>query len=247
MEFENLLFTTDDWGISPGVNRGILELAKLGLVKRVSVLANGAYLDFQLEELKKVEGLEIGIHFNCTFGKANGEFKNLTAANQFLTLRNLAVRLFTKDKETLSEISKNLAWQLSLLQERGISPSYLDGHHHIHLFPGVFKAILPVLKTTKIKTIRTVLDLKNPSPKKLVLFVLSKFLKSRLLRAGFKTLPCYYPEISDITQKNFSFISVPTEVIIHPALEMDFEALKIKDSYQVGRVAEFSRLKALCC
>ena len=245
MEFKNLLFTTDDWGISPGVNQGILELAQMGVVKRVSVLANGEYVAFKLDDLKKIKYLEIGIHFNCTLGKANGELREIVNSNEFLGLSGFLFSLFRKKRACLKEVTENLIWQLGLLRKYGIEPSYLDGHHHIHLLPGVFSAIIPVLKETKIKTIRTILDLRNLSLKKLILFMFSLRQKRKILFEGFETLPSYYPIILDITEHNFSKISRPTEIIVHPASEMDFESLKISDCYRFGRVSEFNRLKEL--
>ncbi|MES2965540.1 MAG: methyltransferase domain-containing protein, partial [Bdellovibrionota bacterium] len=50
--------TADDWGMSSGVNLGILELAKLGVVTRVSMMADAPRLTEGLDELRTIEGLE---------------------------------------------------------------------------------------------------------------------------------------------------------------------------------------------
>ena len=68
MNFKDHYFiTADDWGLSPSVNSGILKLAKMGLVRRVSILADGLYIAEHLEELKSIDGIKLGIHFNLTF------------------------------------------------------------------------------------------------------------------------------------------------------------------------------------
>jgi predicted glycoside hydrolase/deacetylase ChbG (UPF0249 family) len=38
------LISADDWGLSPDINEGILDLARRGIVRRVSVLSSGSFV-----------------------------------------------------------------------------------------------------------------------------------------------------------------------------------------------------------
>jgi len=53
---------------SPGCEcRDYWNLAKRGIVRRVSVLRKQRFfLDVQLDELKAIPGIELGLHFNVT-------------------------------------------------------------------------------------------------------------------------------------------------------------------------------------
>ena len=43
LTLDGQLFTADDWGLSPGVNDGILRLARRGVVRRVSIMARDGF------------------------------------------------------------------------------------------------------------------------------------------------------------------------------------------------------------
>ena len=44
-------FAADDWGLSPAINLGILELARRGWLRSVSLIANAPFLHERLDEL----------------------------------------------------------------------------------------------------------------------------------------------------------------------------------------------------
>ena len=61
----NHLFA-DDWGLSRGINEGILRIARLGHLKHVSIMAGTPYATYRLKELKHVRGIDLGLHFHLT-------------------------------------------------------------------------------------------------------------------------------------------------------------------------------------
>ncbi|OFZ33485.1 MAG: hypothetical protein A2070_14735, partial [Bdellovibrionales bacterium GWC1_52_8] len=67
----DLFISADDWGISRGVNEGILELIKKGVVRRVSLMADGKFLKHELAALlalQKKGQVSLGLHYNLTYG-----------------------------------------------------------------------------------------------------------------------------------------------------------------------------------
>lgn len=225
----NALITADDWGMSPGVNDGILELAKKGIVRRVSCMANGKHVLHRIEELKSLTNVEVGLHFDLTFEKSAKERR------QLLSNKKLVLETFRS--------------QWSKLSALGLRPSYLDGHHHIHLFPGVLKTILPEAKFAGVKQIRTVCDWKLLFSMKFPVVILSYLNRSKILAAGFSTLTCWYPNLERIGLIRFKnklgSLKAPTEIIVHPANKNDLAELEVKDSYTDGRLDEFAILSQL--
>lgn len=236
------LITADDWGMSPGINAGILELAKSGVVRRTSAMAESRYLQeglLELRQLAEKKELEIGIHFNLTHEKRS-------PSQVFLRALGPHQKVFKR--EVQAEFQK----QIMLLLRAGIQPTYLDGHHHIHLVPGVIEALAKDLHRHGIQSIRLPADPSLWSTSRFPLLILSWLAKSKLKKLGFQFLPCFYPRTSHFHDLG-SFCSAltekashrPTEVIVHPASQNDLETLGIPDSYTAGRVQELQTLRLL--
>src|SRR2546421_8810337 len=65
-----LVVNADDFGLSTGVNRGILEAHAAGVVSSVSVLVNAPGWTDALRRLRDVgPGLGVGLHLNLTMGR----------------------------------------------------------------------------------------------------------------------------------------------------------------------------------
>src|SRR5438552_10820876 len=63
-----LLVNADDFGLSPGVNRGILEAHHAGLVTSTSIMANLPAADDGAALVGTAPRLEVGVHLNLTAG-----------------------------------------------------------------------------------------------------------------------------------------------------------------------------------
>ncbi|MGZ7079649.1 MAG: ChbG/HpnK family deacetylase, partial [Thermoanaerobaculia bacterium] len=169
--------TADDWGISPGVNHGILDLARRGIVRRVSMMADAPYLEESLDELHKLD-VEMGLHFNLTHGKPFGSparflFRWMTARRASHAVLRDAVRA-------------ELRSQLDRLEAAGVRASYMDGHHHIHIVPGVTAAIADILAERGIRDVRLPYDpslwLSRLAPVNVLSLALRRTLDARGLR-----------------------------------------------------------------
>jgi predicted glycoside hydrolase/deacetylase ChbG (UPF0249 family) len=144
----------DDYGISPGVNRGIRELIKRHRLNATSVMVVGPAI-----ERDEVAGLqdavaerhawgdrcEIGLHVTLT-----APFRPLTMhfrpadGGMFLPLTKMLQRGLMRrlDREM---IQSEIAVQLAAFKESfGRAPDFIDGHQHSQLFPVVRDAFLTV-------------------------------------------------------------------------------------------------------
>ncbi|MGK5090083.1 ChbG/HpnK family deacetylase [Bdellovibrionota bacterium FG-2] len=241
--------TCDDWGISKGVNDGIIELAKRGIVQRASALANGAHLNHRLTELLAIPGFEIGLHLNLTYARslATEEF-NPTPFRLLLKWLNPF-----GDREKLKrELAAEFEAQLSTLTTAGIEVRYLDGHHHAHLIPGVLEALAPLLKRHQISRIRLPYERRLWWSRKFPVNILASLATRpahKFHRFGFSALPCFYPKLSDFSDlaqlRSKLGAHFQHEIIVHPALENDLAGLEFPDSYGEGRVREYEMLLGL--
>ncbi len=240
--------TADDWGMSPGINEGILELAQAGLVRRVSILATGNHLETRLKELTQVPGIELGLHLNLTlppFSDRRGGSPAIQSPFSFLLRWFNPFQHARLEEFALYETKK----QIQTLEALGIKIQYLDGHHHVHLVPGLMDALMPIAQSHQIRRIRLPLSWGLIWGSKFPLILLSLAAKRRFKRLGFEFLPCFYPKLSLFSDPKLLCAQLSrrpgAEVIVHPAKKDDLGAECVADPYRSQRVVEFRGLRVL--
>lgn len=154
----------DDWGLSPGVNEGILALVDTGCVRSVSLLANQRFLEHGLTHLLR-SGVDLTIHLNFTLGyplRPLGEAKSLCAANgEFFSVRRLWSRAYA-GRLNATELRGETSAQLERLRALGIRPTAVEGHHHVHLCGPILRAITATLRDHGVREIRRVVTPNQP-------------------------------------------------------------------------------------
>jgi chitin disaccharide deacetylase len=142
----------DDYGISPGVNRGIRDLIERGRLNATSVMVVGPAIG--RDEIAALNDAvansphcAIGLHVTLTapFHPVTMHYRPLRD-EQFLPLghklRNSLLRRF--DPEMIrAELSAQIAAFITLF---GRPPDYIDGHQHVQIFPQVRDAFLKAAK-----------------------------------------------------------------------------------------------------
>ena len=155
---KNLIVNADDLGWTEGVNRGIAEAHRNGIVTSASLLANGAAFASGVELARSTLGLGVGVHLNLSDGEPvaprelvatlvndKGEFAGGPEA--------LLLRIAKRDVN-LSEVEQEWEAQIERVKEAGIQPTHLDGHKHVHMLPGLFEVALRLAKRYGIGAIR---------------------------------------------------------------------------------------------
>src|SRR5207248_8041444 len=102
-----LVVNADDFGLSTGVNRGILEAHAAGVVSSVSVLVNTpGWTDAlrRLRDLGPAPGLGVGLHLNLTMGRPVSWGASLADARtgRFHTLRDRKSTRLNSSHRTIS-------------------------------------------------------------------------------------------------------------------------------------------------
>ncbi|MFA6238497.1 MAG: ChbG/HpnK family deacetylase [Bacteriovorax sp.] len=246
MKLKNSIFCADDWGLSPGVNAGILELARNDLLSSVSCIANSAYLTQGLSELLsyKKNGLQFHLHFNLTYGSAGvsrSEVSSLTSKNgNFLDSKTLIFKSLT-GQVSRQEVEKIFLHQLEILKQHNIPVTGLDGHHHVHLLPAVYLSIKHLLIPNQINTIRTMID-----PEHRLSFLQSVYFTRFIFDSDPELVlkPCGYVlaknlKSGEIIKEKMSRYS---NMIVHPAKLDDFRLCGINDKLQAERLVELKLL-----
>lgn len=231
--------TADDWGLTPAVNRGILELARRGIVHRTSVLVDGPFVKEGLAELMRVPGFQFGLHFNLTY------------RTRFSSPGRLLLALLNpiQSANTRRWIDSEFDRQLEVFKTLGLAPAYFDGHHHVHVFPGVPEQIGVKARLAGFRNVRLPWDPLLWKTSKIPLWFFSGRAAPVFQEQGLQSRSCFYPQpkhFQDMEHFHRLLLERPeSEVIVHPADENDFQAVGCLDSYQEERVQEYQSLHLL--
>ncbi len=153
-----LIINADDFGLSPGVNAGIIAGHTDGLLTSTTLMANGDAFDDAVALAHAHPTLSVGCHLVLLGGKPVAPAPLVASlvgpdgafSDDFgMFLRNLiGGRL--KREEIVTEFSA----QVEKILSAGIAPTHLDSHKHSHAHPTVLGALLDVADRYRIPAIR---------------------------------------------------------------------------------------------
>jgi len=157
-----LVVNADDFGLSAGVNRGILEAHAAGVVSSVSVLVNApGWTDAvrRLRDLGSPPGIGVGLHLNLTMGRPVSWGGSLCDARtgQFHSLGALLARACTGRLDP-GDIAVECAAQLARLKSAGFVVTHVDSHRHVHILPGVWGPVAETARTAGVPVLRVPLE-----------------------------------------------------------------------------------------
>lgn len=153
-----LIVNADDFGLTVGVNRAIIEGHLEGIITSATLMANMPAFDEAVELAKSTPSLGVGLHFNITQGRPIADADRVRSlvdeSGQFLgTSTALLLRALT-GRLRRDEIELELAAQIARMMSSGLAPTHIDTHKHSHAIPIVLDAIVTVAKESAIPAIR---------------------------------------------------------------------------------------------
>jgi predicted glycoside hydrolase/deacetylase ChbG (UPF0249 family) len=154
----NLIVNADDLGWTEGVNRGIAEAHRNGIVTSASLLANGVAFVSGVDLARTTPGLGVGVHLNLSDGEPVAQRESVTTLlNDRGELEgrpeSLLLRL-ARRSVLLDEVEREWDAQIQKVRDSGVEPTHLDGHRHVHMLPGLFEIALRLAKKHGIAAVR---------------------------------------------------------------------------------------------
>ena len=131
-----LIVTADDFGLSPGVNAGIVEAHERGIVTATSLMVNAPAAREALHWASEHRSLAVGLHFVLTFARPVGPTEPL---EELVDENGRFRRLETgvHERASAGDVREEIRAQLARFADAvGRAPSHIDGHHHVHALPG---------------------------------------------------------------------------------------------------------------
>ena len=150
-----LIINADDYGLSRGVNTGIIEASDAGVVTSASMIVNLLGFNDAVARAESHPALSLGLHLNLTTGKPLTAAPSLTGRKTglFYSLPVLMARAGLGLIDS-SDVARECAAQLDRMIEFGIAPTHLDSHRHVHAHPALWSAILGVASSRGVSNVR---------------------------------------------------------------------------------------------
>lgn len=124
-----LIINADDLGFSKGINYGIYDAYKNGIITSTTIMMNMSATEHAIELLNGT-GIGIGVHMNVTAGKALLDHQYITDEDGFFS-KELIENI---NDDILAEIEKEFTAQIEMALQKNIEISHLDSHHHVHMW-----------------------------------------------------------------------------------------------------------------
>ncbi|MCB8820100.1 ChbG/HpnK family deacetylase [Microvirga rosea] len=142
-----VVLCADDFGLTDGVSRGILDLAEQGRLSATSAMTNMPGWRRAAPDLKPYAGrLGIGLHLNLTTGTPIQSMPHLAPGGTFPALGAIlsdALRGRLSEEEVADEIRRQV---VAFEAVHEAPPDFVDGHQHVHVLPVIRQALFAVLK-----------------------------------------------------------------------------------------------------
>ncbi len=228
---KRVIINADDFGITEGVNRGMIELANEGILTSTSVMTNIPHFQ-EIDSLKDKIG--IGIHLNLSVGDPILSPEKLPTLvdekgsfYEFSVLIKKAINGELSSKEIEAEFNA----QISRLVDVGIKPSHVDSHESFMKYPYFIQSIRTIARKHNIRGVRTysrsIFEYKRLlNPKRIIISLMLYYQKFIWREAGFHVTD----KINSINKLNLDynaaikklrdiFRNLPDgvlEVVVHP-------------------------------
>ena len=151
-----LIVNADDFGLTSGVNRAILEGNRSGIVTSATLMANAKATNAAIDLAKAEPTLKTGCHVVLIDGVSlAANLPSLTQSSQrFRTsLKQFAIAA-VRGQIAADEIQQEAEAQIRKLQSAGITLTHLDSHKHTHMFPHILRPMVRAAKACGIRAIR---------------------------------------------------------------------------------------------
>jgi len=157
-----LIVSGDDFGLSPGVNAGIIGAYRDGILTSASLLVNAPATDEAVAQALEHPGLAVGLHLALAQGRAAAAPESIPdlvgADGAFGDQPVLSGLRYFFLPGMRTQLRREIAAQLDRFRSFGLALSHVDGHMNMHLHPVVLDILLELAPEHHIGAIRLTRD-----------------------------------------------------------------------------------------
>ncbi len=157
-----IIINADDFGLCQDVNKAVAQAHTDGVLTSATIMTNMPDADEAVELARKMPNLGIGVHLNLTQGRPVSKdppVKCLLDADGRFRHSPLELAIFSiAAAEIRNAVTTELSAQIQWLIDKGLTPTHLDSHKHIHCFPPVFSLVCHLARRFNIPAVRFSLE-----------------------------------------------------------------------------------------
>lgn len=197
------LLSADDFGLETQTNQAVIKLHQAGVVQAAGLMMGEAGTEEAVALAKANPSLQVGLHLVLVDGKSVLPYAEIPDLIDFSKNfpRDPALTWFSYffNRKLRRQLEKEIHAQFEAFRRTGLPLSHVDGHHHQHLHPSIFKWVVKLAKTHGARWIRVPRESLNiwgrsaPHPSLLkrlhgmIYYGLTRGKKSWMSREGFLT------------------------------------------------------------
>jgi hopanoid biosynthesis associated protein HpnK len=155
---KTLILNADDFGLTRGVNEGIIRAHREGILTSATLMATGPAFEDAVERARATPTLGVGCHLVLTGGVA------IAPREEILSLVDREGRLprslgefvakLSSGRIRTQEIEVELRAQIEKIRRAGIEPTHCDTHKHTHAHPAVMKVLGRLMQELEMPRVR---------------------------------------------------------------------------------------------
>jgi chitin disaccharide deacetylase len=154
-----LIVNADDFGLTPGVNVGIIEAHEKGILTSATLMATAPFFQHAVDLAREHPGLGVGLHLNLASGRPVSSGSDVEALLEHGAPPGLSRLLMKAWLPSLQKpIRMELRAQVEKALEAGVKITHFDSHKHVHVHPMILNAVISIAREFGIKCIRVPLD-----------------------------------------------------------------------------------------
>jgi hopanoid biosynthesis associated protein HpnK len=157
-----LIVNADDFGLTAGVNRAIVETHSGGVVSSATLMANGAAFEDAVTAARSAPNLSVGCHVVLVDGTP---VSPPDAVDTLLAIRSAEPDKFYSSLSAFAaramlggfdrdQLVAEVTAQIRKIQSTGLQVTHLDTHKHAHIFPEILAALLRAARICGVRAIR---------------------------------------------------------------------------------------------
>ncbi len=258
-----VMFTADDFGLSPALNNAVALAHRYGLLRNASLMPAPPAFDQAIALSRNLPGLCLGVHLTLIQGRAILPCKHIPrlvdSEGRFPTDPVQTGWRYYYETDLLPEIQRELRAQIEAVLATGVAVWHLNGHLNLHLHPRLIPLVVDLAREYGIPALRlaaedwrTTLALApdGPLPKVaqgFIFAVLSRRARRLAERAGLLVNDhlfglTHHGRVTEDYLLGLVSRLQPglTEIYNHPALAVDPALREVAPGYQ--RQGEFTAL-----
>jgi hopanoid biosynthesis associated protein HpnK len=263
-----LVINGDDFGLTSGVNAGMLDAHRDGILTSVSLFANAPATTQAIAMAHATPSLGVGCHLTLVDGTPTlspAEVPSLvTPEGQFRQTWGAFLRACLTGHVVLEEVRRELTAQIVRLQAAGLTLTHLDAHKHVHTYPPIFRIVAELATAFGVPAVRVPYespwrgpvpaDLREPAIRRQALENLALRLwtwqDTRILAAHRRMPPAFFGKVHTgrVTPAVLARIlaALPegvSELMMHPGYQ-DAALARVRTRLRREREAEVSLLRS---